>query len=86
MSAPGPRRGVGNGVVIVCSACETESCWQGVLMCDESLLAGTVVRETPKFCPGGCGCQLGTDDADRFECGCDAGCCDEEPAPREGSG
>lgn len=30
----------------------------------------------PVFCPGGCGCCLGTDDADRFECGCDEGCCD----------
>lgn len=28
------------------------------------------------FCPGGCGCRLGTDDADRFECGCDGGCCE----------
>jgi len=28
-------------------------------------------------CPGGCGCRLGTDDADRFECGCDGGCCDD---------
>ena len=28
-------------------------------------------------CPGGCGCRLGTDDADRFECGCDGGCCGE---------
>lgn len=27
------------------------------------------------LCPGGCGCRLGTDDADRFECGCDEGCC-----------
>lgn len=26
-------------------------------------------------CPGGCGCRLGTDDADRRECGCDGGCC-----------
>jgi len=29
-----------------------------------------------ELCPGGCGCQLGTDDADRRECGCDGGCCD----------
>lgn len=28
------------------------------------------------YCPGGCGCVLGTDDADRFECGCDGGCCE----------
>lgn len=28
-------------------------------------------------CPGGCGCRLGTDDADRSECGCDGGCCGE---------
>jgi hypothetical protein len=27
------------------------------------------------LCPGGCGCRLGTDDADRRECGCDGGCC-----------
>jgi hypothetical protein len=26
------------------------------------------------LCPGDCGCRLGTDDADRFECGCDEGC------------
>lgn len=32
------------------------------------------VSESPP-CPGGCGCRLGTDDADRLECGCDAGCC-----------
>lgn len=32
-------------------------------------------RELP-LCPGGCGCQLGTGDADRRECGCDGGCCD----------
>jgi hypothetical protein len=31
-----------------------------------------------RMCPGGCGCRLGTDDADRFECGCDEGCCEEE--------
>jgi hypothetical protein len=31
-----------------------------------------------EMCPGGCGCRLGTDDADRLECGCDAGCCGEE--------
>ena len=30
------------------------------------------------MCPGGCGCRMGTDDADRFECGCDGGCCEEE--------
>ena len=35
---------------------------------------GTVTDEHPP-CPGGCGCRLGTDDADRFECGCDGGCC-----------
>lgn len=28
------------------------------------------------LCPGGCGCRLCTDDADRFECGCDGGCCE----------
>lgn len=28
-------------------------------------------------CPGGCGCRLGTDDADAGECGCDGGCCDD---------
>jgi hypothetical protein len=31
-----------------------------------------------EMCPGGCGCRLGTDDADRRECGCDEGCCEEE--------
>jgi hypothetical protein len=29
-----------------------------------------------EMCPGGCGCRLGTDDADRRECGCDEGCCE----------
>jgi len=29
------------------------------------------------LCPGGCGCRLGTDDADARECGCDGGCCGE---------
>lgn len=33
-------------------------------------------RPAPVPCPGGCGCRLGTDDADRFECGCDEGCCE----------
>jgi len=33
----------------------------------------------PVLCPGDCGCRLGTDDADRFECGCEEGCCDENP-------
>ena len=28
------------------------------------------------LCPGGCGCRLGTEDADRNECGCDGGCCE----------
>ena len=36
----------------------------------------TTAPENPP-CPGGCGCRLGTDDADRFECGCDGGCCGE---------
>jgi hypothetical protein len=35
-------------------------------------------READRMCPGGCGCRLGTDDADRRECGCDEGCCGEE--------
>lgn len=26
------------------------------------------------WCPGNCGCILGTNDADRRECGCDEGC------------
>ena len=30
-----------------------------------------------ELCPGNCGCRLGTNDADRFECGCDEGCCDQ---------
>ena len=30
------------------------------------------------LCPGGCGCRLGTDDADARECGCDGGCCGDE--------
>jgi hypothetical protein len=32
--------------------------------------------EVTELCPGGCGCRLGTDDADRTECGCDGGCCE----------
>lgn len=32
----------------------------------------------PVLCPGDCGCRLGTEDADRFECGCSEGCCGEE--------
>jgi hypothetical protein len=35
-------------------------------------------REAGRMCRGGCGCRLGTDDADRRECGCDEGCCEEE--------
>lgn len=30
--------------VTVCSACLTEACWQGTLMCDEARSAGTAVR------------------------------------------
>lgn len=30
-----------------------------------------------ELCPGGCGCQLGTEDADRHDCGCDGGCCND---------
>jgi hypothetical protein len=26
------------------------------------------------YCPEGCGCRVGTEDADRFECGCDGPC------------
>lgn len=33
-------------------------------------------RESGSPCPAGCGCRLGTDDADARECGCDGGCCD----------
>jgi hypothetical protein len=36
----------------------------------------TTQENTWSLCPGGCGCRLGTDDADRFECGCDEGCCE----------
>jgi hypothetical protein len=46
--------------------------------------AGPQARQeasTDEMCPGGCGCRLGTDDADRFECGCDEGCCGEEASP-----
>jgi hypothetical protein len=32
--------------------------------------------EMEELCPGYCGCRLGTDDADRHDCGCDEGCCD----------
>lgn len=45
-------------------------------------LAVAVLREVaahPGFaeqlCPEGCGCRVGTEDADRFECGCDGPCC-----------
>lgn len=31
----------------------------------------------PEYCPYGCGCQLGTDDADRRDCACDGPCCYE---------
>lgn len=29
----------------------------------------------PEMCPDGCGCRLGTEDADARECGCDGPCC-----------
>jgi hypothetical protein len=32
--------------------------------------------DVTELCPSGCGCRIGTDDADRSECGCDAGCCE----------
>lgn len=39
---------------------------------DAEMLADQArARET---CPEGCGCRLGTPDADRFECGCDGPC------------
>ncbi len=37
---------------------------------------------TQALCPGGCGCRLGTDDADARECGCDGPCTGED----DGSG
>ena|SRR6202044_4269051 len=37
--------------VIVCSACETESCWQGVLMCDEARSAGVMTAPKVKNGP-----------------------------------
>jgi hypothetical protein len=42
----------------------------------EEVQAAASQPETAPMCPGGCGCRLGTDDADRFECGCDEGCCE----------
>ena len=36
---------------------------------------GVTIAQPADECPGHCGCILGTDDADRFECGCDQGCC-----------
>jgi hypothetical protein len=36
------------------------------------------VNELYVMCPGGCGCRLGTEDADAQECGCDEGCCDDD--------
>jgi hypothetical protein len=33
------RRGT-TRTVIVCSACETEPCWQGLMMCEEARTAG----------------------------------------------
>lgn len=30
------------------------------------------------LCPNGCGCRLGTEDADRKECACDGLCCYDE--------
>ena len=35
---------------------------------------GTTEMTQRPLCPGGCGCELGTNDADRFECGCDDEC------------
>jgi NTP pyrophosphatase (non-canonical NTP hydrolase) len=40
-------------------------------------LEGQAARQNRSLCPGGCGCRLGTDDADARECGCDGGCCGE---------
>jgi hypothetical protein len=39
---PGRRRTT--RTVIVCSACETESCWQGLMMCEEARTAGVTAR------------------------------------------
>jgi hypothetical protein len=43
------------------------------------------VTDTPEpevMCPEGCGCRLGTEDADARECGCDGPCTGEtEPQP-----
>lgn len=40
------------------------------------LLARALTADPVTLCPGGCGCRLGTEDADARECGCDGGCCD----------
>ena len=38
--------------------------------------AGALLEHWPK-CPDGCGCRLGTEDADAKECACDGPCCME---------
>jgi hypothetical protein len=39
------RRGQPAPAVTVCSECGTESCWQGVLMCENARSAGTVITD-----------------------------------------
>jgi hypothetical protein len=55
---------------------EASQHWGGALALRD--LLKYVNHEVGRMCPGGCGCRLGTDDADRRECGCDEGCCEEE--------
>lgn len=49
---------------------------EGVRAMTEGLAYEPGLDTAGGLCPGGCGCRLGTDDADRFECGCDEGCCE----------
>lgn len=39
--------------------------------------------EPVEMCPAGCGCRLGTEDADARECACDGPCCFDEAEPYE---
>lgn len=50
----------------------------GVKELAELLARALTPGQVTPLCPGGCGCRLGTEDADARECGCDGGCCGED--------
>ncbi len=73
------------GIGYVCDDCLPSWCWTGYEHGEPPAPHYPACpfkgqAPLPVMCPGGCGCRLGTEDADMRECGCDEGCCEDDPA------